>query len=70
MSLVPLIQPPVIRALTTRQERAIKMEYHELAVPKSLMVVFPIVVTFAAGFVAPISVPLVGALMFGNLIRE
>jgi len=70
MSLVPLIQPPVIRALTTRRERTIKMEYHELEVPKSLMVLFPIVVTFAAGFVAPISVPLVGALMFGNLLRE
>ena len=70
MSLVPIIQPPVIRALTTRHERAIKMEYHEIEVPKSLMVVFPIVVTFVAGFVAPISVPLVGTLMFGNLIRE
>jgi sodium ion-translocating decarboxylase beta subunit len=70
MSLVPLIQPPVIRALTTRRERAIKMEYHEIEIPKSLMVLFPIAVTFAAGFVAPISVPLVGSLMFGNLIRE
>ena len=70
MSLVPLIQPPVIRLLTSRKERAIKMEYHEIAVPKALMVAFPIVVTFVAGFVAPISVPLVGTLMFGNLIRE
>jgi sodium ion-translocating decarboxylase beta subunit len=70
MSLVPLIQPPVIRALTTRRERAIKMEYHEIRIPRSLLVVFPIAVTFAAGFAAPISVPLVGSLMFGNLIRE
>ena len=70
MSLVPLIQPPVVRALTTRRERLIKMEYHEIQLPRSLMIVFPIVVTFVAGFVAPISVPLVGTLMFGNLIRE
>src|SRR4030042_776769 len=51
---VPLPQPPVIRALTTARERGIKMEYHEIVVPKSLMVLFPIVVTFVAGFVAPI----------------
>jgi sodium ion-translocating decarboxylase beta subunit len=70
MSLVPLIQPPVIRLLTSRKERAIKMEFHEIEVPRALMISFPIVVTFVAGFVAPISVPLVGTLMFGNLIRE
>lgn len=70
MALVPLIQPPVVRLLTTRKERSIKMEYREVDIPKSLLVVFPIAVTFIAGFVAPISVPLVGSLMFGNLIRE
>lgn len=70
MSLVPMIQPPVIRALTTRKERTIHMSLHESSAPKWLKVLFPIVVTMTAGIVAPISVPLVGSLMFGNLIRE
>ncbi len=70
MSLVPLIQPPVIRALTTRKERRIRMVYHESKAPKWLKVLFPIAATMIAGIVAPISVPLVGSLMFGNLIRE
>ncbi|MBP7262905.1 MAG: sodium ion-translocating decarboxylase subunit beta [Spirochaetia bacterium] len=70
MALVPLIQPPVIRLLTTRKERTIHMTYHEAGVPKWLRVMFPIAVTMIAGIVAPISVPLVGSLMFGNLIRE
>ncbi|GAB1433328.1 sodium ion-translocating decarboxylase subunit beta [Spirochaetota bacterium] len=70
MALVPLIQPPVIKALTSKAERKIKMSYHEAGVPKWLKVVFPIAVTMISGIVAPISVPLVGSLMFGNLIRE
>ncbi len=70
MSLVPIIQPPVIKLLTTRRERMIHMDYHESPVPKWLKVLFPITVTIVAGFVAPISVPLIGSLMFGNLIRE
>jgi carboxybiotin decarboxylase len=70
MSLVPLIQPPVIRLLTTKRERRIHMEYRESKVPKWLKIAFPIGVTAIAGFVAPISVPLIGSLMFGNLIRE
>jgi len=70
MALVPLIQPPVIRMLTTKKERRIHMEYHETGVPKWLKVAFPIVVTMISGIVAPISAPLVGSLMFGNLIRE
>jgi oxaloacetate decarboxylase beta subunit len=70
MSLVPLIQPPVIKLLTTKNERRIHMEYHESTVPQWLKILFPIVVTMIAGFVAPISVPLIGSLMFGNLIRE
>lgn len=70
MSLVPIIQPPVIRALTTRNERLIRMEYHEAKVSKTVKILFPIVVTIISGIVAPISVPLVGLLMFGNLIRE
>lgn len=70
MSLVPLIQPPVIRALTTKHERMIKMTAHESNVPQSLIISFPIIVTILAGIVAPMSVPLIGSLMFGNLIRE
>lgn len=70
MSLVPIIQPPVIKLLTTKNERRIHMQYHESTVPRWLKVLFPIVVTIIAGFVAPISVPLIGSLMFGNLIRE
>ncbi len=70
MSLVPIIQPPVIKALTTKQERLIRMEAREIKVPKIVKILFPIVVTVIAGIIAPISVALVGALMFGNLIRE
>lgn len=70
MSLVPIIQPPVIRLLTTKEERRIHMPLHEKQSPQWLRILFPIVVTVTAGIVAPISVPLVGSLMFGNLIRE
>jgi carboxybiotin decarboxylase len=70
MALVPIIQPPVIKALTTRQERMIRMEYTEEKVSKAVKVIFPISVTIISGIIAPISVPLVGLLMFGNLIRE
>ena len=70
MSLVPIIQPPVIRLLTSKQERRIHMALHEKPAPHWLRILFPIVVTMTAGIVAPISVPLVGSLMFGNLIRE
>jgi oxaloacetate decarboxylase beta subunit len=70
MALVPLIQPPVIRLITTHKERQIKMVSRDSDTPKSLRICFPIIVTFISGMVAPISVPLIGSLMFGNLIRE
>lgn len=70
MSLVPIIQPPVIRALTTYEERSIKMEYRPEGVSKIVKVLFPIFVTFIAGIIAPSSAALIGFLMFGNLIRE
>jgi len=70
MSLVPIVQPPVIRLLTTKEERMIRMEYKDVKVPKPVKILFPIFVTVIAGIIAPISVPLVGLLMFGNLIRE
>ncbi len=70
MALVPLIQPPIIRLLTSREERRIKMSYHEADVSRAARVAFPLVVTFVSALIAPISVPLVGFLMLGNLIRE
>ena len=70
MALGPVIQPPVIRALTTQKERMIRMDYKDKKVSKTVLIAFPIVITIIAGIIAPISVPLVGFLMFGNLIRE
>lgn len=70
MSLVPIIQPPVIRVLTTVEERRIRMPYEEHSVSKKVKILFPIVVTVIAGLIAPVSVALVGFLMFGNLLRE
>ena len=71
MALVPIIQPMVIKAITTKKERAIHMT-HVAARPisKRVRIFFPIIVTLIAGLVAPMSVALVGALMFGNLLRE
>lgn len=70
MSLVPVIQPPVIRALTTKKERCIKMNYNEQRAPRVALILFPVVVTLVAGIIVPMSAPLVGSLMFGNLLRE
>ncbi len=70
MALVPIIQPPVIKLLTTKKERLIRMPYEQKEVKKSTRILFPIVITVIAGLVAPASVSLVGFLMFGNLIRE
>ena len=70
MALVPIIQPPVISALTTKKERAIKMPYNPTNVSKSVRICIPIFVTLIAGLISNQSVSLVGFLMFGNLIRE
>lgn len=70
MSLVPIIQPPVIKMLTTKKERLIKMSYKQKDVSRLTRILFPIIITVIAGLVAPGSVSLVGFLMFGNLIRE
>jgi len=70
MALVPIIQPPVIRALTTRDERRIRMPYTSSEVSQFTRILFPIMVTIIAGLIAPRSVALVGFLMFGNLLRE
>ncbi len=70
MALVPIVQPPVIRLLTTKKERLIRMPYQQSSVSRLTKILFPIVVTVIAGMVAPSSVALVGFLMFGNLLRE
>ena len=70
MALVPIVQPPVIKLLTTRKERRIKMEYKAGNVSKTAKIIFPIFVTILTGLVAPNAVALIGFLMFGNLIRE
>ena len=70
MALVPIIQPFAIKLVTTKKERQIKMPYNPKSVSKMTRILFPIIVTFIAGLVAPMSVALVGFLMFGNLIRE
>lgn len=70
MALVPIIQPFAIKLVTTKKERCIKMKYNPKSVSKTTRILFPIIVTFIAGLVAPMSVSLVGFLMFGNLIRE
>ena len=70
MALVPIIQPIVIKVVTSKKERQIKMASRSMNAPKLLRIAFPIVVTFISGLIAPASVALVGFLMFGNLLRE
>lgn len=70
MSLVPIIQPPVIKALTTKNERKIRMPYKAENVSKFVRLAFPIIVTVISGIIARESVALIGFLMFGNFMRE
>ncbi|PKM61293.1 MAG: sodium ion-translocating decarboxylase subunit beta, partial [Firmicutes bacterium HGW-Firmicutes-21] len=70
MALVPIIQPPIIKLLTSKKERLIRMPYVQKEISKSTKILFPIVITIVAGLVSPKSVALIGFLMFGNLIRE
>jgi sodium ion-translocating decarboxylase beta subunit len=69
MSLVPVIQPPIMRMLTTKKERAIDMPQAK-AVSKTAVIIFPIAVAMLASLAIPSCAPLVGMLMFGNLLRE
>ena len=69
MSLVPIIQPPILRMLTTKKERAIDMP-QAIPVSKTAVILFPIVTGILASLAIPSSAPLIGMLMFGNLIRE
>ncbi|MGD8737563.1 MAG: sodium ion-translocating decarboxylase subunit beta, partial [Anaerolineae bacterium] len=70
MSLIPIIQPPIMRLMTSKEERQIRMEYAPRPVSKRALIVFPIAITVVAGLLVPDSVPLVSMLMLGNLLRE
>jgi len=70
MALVPLIQPPIMRVLTTQREKTIIMGMERRPVSKTTKILFPIVVTVAASLIAPMGTPLIGMLMLGNLLRE
>jgi len=70
MSLVPIIQPPLMRLFTTKRERMVRMEYTPRPVSKTTVVLFPIVLTILAGIFLPEAAPLIATLMLGNLFRE
>jgi len=70
MSLVPIIQPPIMRLLTTKKERAIHMEYSPRPVSHRALVALPIIVTVVVCLIAPQAAPLIATLMLGNFLRE
>ena len=70
MALVPIIQPPIMRALTTEAERRVAMPIRAPKVSRRTRVLFPIVTIVVVGLIAPKATPLIGTLMFGNLLRE
>ncbi len=70
MALVPIIQPPVIKALTTKKERLIRMPYQQKSVSKTTRILFPVLITVVVSAIVPQATALIGFLMFGNLIRE
>jgi carboxybiotin decarboxylase len=70
MSLIPLIQPPLMRLLTTPEERRIHMEYMPVPVSKRARIIFPVLVTLVVGLLMPDATPLISMLMLGNLLRE
>jgi oxaloacetate decarboxylase beta subunit len=70
MSLIPVIQPPIMRIFTTRKERLIRMDYTARPVSKVAVIAFPIVVTVVVSLVAPSAAPLIATLMLGNFLKE
>ena len=70
MSLVPIIQPPIMRALTTKEERVINMGIVRKSVSKTTKLLFPLVVTIVGGLIAPKGLILLGTVMLGNFMRE
>jgi oxaloacetate decarboxylase beta subunit len=69
MSLIPIIQPPLMRLLTTKKERLIKMEYAPKPISKKTLILFPIVLTLVIGLLVPEATPLISMLMLGNLLK-
>ncbi len=69
MSLIPIIQPPLMKLLTTKQERLIKMEYAPKPISKTTLIFFPIVLTMMVGLLVPEATPLISMLMLGNLLK-
>jgi len=70
MALVPIIQPPIMRWLTTKEERRVEMPIEVKTVSQRTKIVFPILTVLVVGLIAPKATPLIGCLMFGNLLRE
>ena len=70
MSLVPIIMPPIMRLLTTKKERSIRMPYSSREISQRTRIIFPILVTIIVGILVPFALPLIGTLMLGNLMRE
>jgi oxaloacetate decarboxylase beta subunit len=70
MSLVPVLQPPIMRALTTKKERETVMKTHQKTVSKTTKLLFPIVITIVGGLIAPMGLPLLATIMLGNLMKE
>ena len=70
MSLVPIIQPPIMRLMTSREERCIRMEYAPRSVSRLALILFPLVVTVIVGILVPQATPLIAMLMVGNLLKE
>ena len=70
MSLVPVIQPPIIRLLTSKKQRQIHMPYTSRSVSRTTRILFPIIVTLVTSILVPLATPLISMLMFGNLLRE
>src|SRR5512139_185072 len=70
MSLIPIIQPPIMKAMTTKKERMVRMEYAPRPISKGALIAFPIIVTLVVGIIIPAAVPLISMLMLGNLLRE
>jgi oxaloacetate decarboxylase beta subunit len=70
MSLVPIIQPPIMRLMTTKEERRIRMEYTPRPISRRALIVLPIAITLVASLLVPTAAPLISMLMLGNLLRE
>jgi sodium ion-translocating decarboxylase beta subunit len=70
MAMVPIIQPPIIRAMCSKEEQALVMPLPTGKISKKIKIIFPIATTLVVGLISPMATPLIGSLMFGNLLRE